>query len=438
MHASDEHGCAQIRQRRTTALEPQMNTDKRRYGDGNTTVQRGRLRAGTAKVEITPTAGIAMCGYGARTQGAEGIHDPLLARVAVLSDGRTSLAIVSADLVYLYSERVVTEARRKWGVDHVITMGTHTHSGPVLDASGWYSGMEDKVIAAIGEAAADLFPARIGMGSGPVDGECFGYNRRAVGPDGKVSMWWSNRDRKPMGPTDPVVRVIRIDDERGKPRAVLANYACHPVTLGQENLFISADFPGPMAARVEGELGAGCVAMFLQGAGGDVHPYDAVMSGPEGFRCVERNGVSLGSTVLDIVRRIGPPAETPGAIIKVADRVLRFPFREDAAKTAEAGVMAALIGDIALAVIPYEPFVQHQIDLLKRSPFRKTLFLGYAYFGKGDWLDSYLPTKQAAREGGYGAAVGSANVLEVGAGERMVDAAVEMIESLRGVDARRA
>lgn len=391
----------------------------------------GRLCAGTAKVEITPPAGIAMCGYGARTQGAEGIHDPLLARVVVLSDGRTSLAIVSADLVYLHSERVVTEARRRWGVDHVITMGTHTHSGPVLDAGEWYSAMEEKVIAAIGEAATGLFPARIGMGTGPVDGACFDYNRRAVGPDGKVTMWWSNRDRKPMGPTDPVVRVIRIDDERGKPRAVLANYACHPVTLGQENLFISADFPGPMAARIEGELGAGCVAMFLQGAGGDVHPYDAVMSGAEGFRCVERNGVSLGNSVLDIVRRMGPPAETPGTIIKTAERVMQFSYREDVAKTAEAGVMAVLIGDIALGVLPYEPFVQHQIDLLKRSPFKNTLVLGYAYFGKGVWLDTYLPTMQAIREGGYGAAAGSANVLEVGAGEKVVDAVIDLMRALR-------
>jgi hypothetical protein len=396
----------------------------------------GRLRAGTAKVDITPPAGIAMCGYGARTEGAEGIHDPLCARVLLLSDGHASLAIVSADLVYLHSDRIIAEARRRWGVSHLILSGTHTHSGPVLDASAWYSAMEDKVITAIGEAAGILFPARIGMGSGPVDGECFGYNRRAVGPDGKVSMWWSNRDRKPMGPTDPVVRVIRIDDERGRPRAVLANYACHPVTLGQKNLFISADFPGPMAARVEGEMGAGCVAMFLQGAGGDVHPYDAVMSGADGFRCVERNGISLGNTVSGIVRRIEPPAETPGTIIKVVERVMRFSFRDGSAETAEAGVMAALIGDIALAVIPYEPFVQHQIDLLKRSPFKNTLVLGYAYFGKGVWLDTYLPTVQAAGEGGYGAAVGSANVLEVGAGERMVDEAVKLIESVAAAGRR--
>lgn len=398
----------------------------------------GSLFAGTARVDVTPPVGIAMCGYGARTAGAEGIHDALLARILVLTDGRESLAVVSADLVYLESERIVAEARRRWGIGHVITMGSHTHSGPVLTPGPWYSAMEDKVIAAIGEASRSLFPARIGFGSGPVDGECFDYNRRAVGPDGKVSMWWANHDRKPMGPTDPTVRVIRVDDSDGRPRAILANYACHPVTLGQGNLFISADFPGPMAALVERELGGGCVAMFLQGAGGDVHPFDAVMSGEEGFRCVERNGLSLGKTVLRIARGIVPSAADGRARISVRQSCMEFHFRQDAAKTAAAGVMAALINDeIALAVIPYEPFVQHQIELIKRSPVKHTLFLGYAYYGVGVWLNTYLPTAQAIREGGYGAALGSANVLEVGAGEKIVDEAVALIRALAESSANR-
>jgi len=394
------------------------------------------LFAGAARADITPPVGIAMCGYGERTVGAQGIHDPLFARVVVLKDGHLSLAIVSADLVYLYSDRIIAEARKKWNVDYVILSGSHTHSGPVLDPGAWYSSMEDKVIAAIGEAARNLFPARIGAGEGPVESAYFAYNRRVVGTDGRVTMLWSNPARKPVGPTDPTARVIRIDDDSGKPRVLLVHYACHPVTLGAANLLISADFPGPMVAHVEQELGDQCMAMFLQGGGGDVHPYDAVMSGEHAFQLVRESGISLGNAALRVARQIGSPENKIPAVIKVKESVLAIPYREDHAKIADVGVMAVVINnDIALAVISYEPFVQHQLDLAAKSPFKNTFLLGYAFFGKGIPLDTYLPTIQATKEGGYGAAVGSYNVLDVGAGEKMTDAAVASINELIRTDA---
>ena len=47
------------------------------------------LRAGAARVDITPAAGAAlpMSGYGNRTQGFKGIHDHIYVRAIVLDDG---------------------------------------------------------------------------------------------------------------------------------------------------------------------------------------------------------------------------------------------------------------------------------------------------------------------------------------------------------------
>ncbi|MEM6704720.1 MAG: hypothetical protein AAF690_18515, partial [Acidobacteriota bacterium] len=45
------------------------------------------LRAGAARVEITPPLGGAMYGYGARQGVSAGVHDPLYARAVVLSAG---------------------------------------------------------------------------------------------------------------------------------------------------------------------------------------------------------------------------------------------------------------------------------------------------------------------------------------------------------------
>ena len=56
--------------------------------------ERGPLRAGAARVDITPAAGAAlpMRGYANRTQGFKGIHDHIYVRAIVLDDGATQAA----------------------------------------------------------------------------------------------------------------------------------------------------------------------------------------------------------------------------------------------------------------------------------------------------------------------------------------------------------
>src|SRR2546426_4333909 len=56
------------------------------------------LRAGTAKVDITPAAGELMWGYEDRQKPATGMLDPLYARVLVLEAGDRRLALVTLDL----------------------------------------------------------------------------------------------------------------------------------------------------------------------------------------------------------------------------------------------------------------------------------------------------------------------------------------------------
>ena len=59
------------------------------------------MQAGSAKVDITPPKGVPMGGYLARTQPADGIHDPLFARALVLDDGRLRVAVVCCALLAL-------------------------------------------------------------------------------------------------------------------------------------------------------------------------------------------------------------------------------------------------------------------------------------------------------------------------------------------------
>ncbi len=56
------------------------------------------MKAGVAKVDITPPLGTKMWGYFDRLKGAEGTIDPLYARVLVLEAGGKRLAYVDLDL----------------------------------------------------------------------------------------------------------------------------------------------------------------------------------------------------------------------------------------------------------------------------------------------------------------------------------------------------
>jgi len=397
----------------------------------------GGLWAGVSAIDITPPVGHPMAGYGPG-RNATGIASPLLARVLILQTDTVSLALVSCDLVWLYSERIVAEAKAKWGLDYVILHGTHTHAGPSMDTytalkdpEVWYTPMEDRIIAAIGEASSKLFPARLSTGSGLIESEWLAYNRRRVRKDGTVQMVWNNPKREPIGPIDPTVRVLRVDDARtGQQRLVLVHFAAHPVVLGPDNRDFSPDFAGLATAHIEQKLGNGVVSMFLQGGGGDTHPYVRGLSGEEGHRVARETGVSLGDNALQILQTMAPsPPPSGPASLQIAQDTLHFGRREAPKQIEPVGVMAILIDrTIALGVICGEPFVQLQLDLIEQSPVPDTFLLGYSYFGLGIPLTTYLPTVQAVKEGGYGAA--TVAILEPAAGETVIKKISALLQKL--------
>jgi len=416
----------------------------------------GKILAGTAKVDISYPAGIVR---GKTTITAENIKDKLFARVLFLSDEKTSFAIVSADIIFFPSARVVREAKEKWKVDHVILCGTHTHSGgypnggctkihpegtanaqwtrmgdpaEILNLEfpedSWYRETEDKVVAAIGEAKNTMFPARIASAREPFESAYMAHNRRQVKENGQVVMLWANPARIPTKPTDPTIGVIRIDDESGQARALLVNYACHAVTLMGSG-FVSADFPGVMCDYVEKELGEQCLAVFLQGAEGDMDPYEMSLKGEHGLNIARQAGISLGKRAVRVARNL-KPEPAANVSLKIKESVLTLAHRNDKSKTSQVGILTALIsGKIALVTIPGEPFLQHQLDLRKKSPLPDTFLLGLAYCGAGTPFAIYIPTAQAVKEGGYGAV--EASFLEADAGARMVDAGVAAIKELQ-------
>ena len=386
-------------------------------------VEASELSAGVARVEITPPVGFPMGGYAARQGASTGIHDPLFATILLLKAEGGSVAIVSCDVLSFPAERILALARERKLADHVLIAATHNHSGPITwrDKSWpspdrpWYAEAENKILSAIEEASKKMFPARIAAGFVEI---YLGHNRRKVSADGKVTMFWRNAERAPTSPIDPTVGVIRVDDETGKPRAVLVNYACHAVVLGPDNRQISADYPGYLRKRIESEL-PGALCLFVQGGAGDINPYlDKQPVTENGFGEAEKTGNALAGEVLKVASKLKPAANTSAKLQAIAE-VKEFRDRWDATKTIKAGLTTLLLNNnIAIATIPGEPFVDLQIALRDKSEVANTFLFGYTFSAGGEWI-GYAPTLKAAAEGGYGA--GYSTNIEVGAGEAMID-----------------
>ena len=410
----------------------------------------GTLRAGVARVDITPPPGIELWGYSNRSGPATSTLDPLYARVLVLSDTRQTVALVTLDLGRSFGPPQIAwvrdRVRRDHRVNEVMLIASHTHSGPVIDddyADGvpdWEQRALERIAGAIGEASGRLVPARIGVGFGQ---SIIGHNRRVVQSDGSVRMLWRNSTNQQTGLVDPGVGVIRVDDARGNLMAVLVNYACHPVVFGPDNLRYSADYPGAMAEHVETELSQPSVTrpicFFLQGAPGDINPTvdktPLPQNADEEMRTVGRQ---LGREVVRVVRTITTESPASPEVAFVSEE-LRFRNRWDLEKlraklTATYGERLAaryqryvapematpvttlvINKQIAIVGLPGEPFVGLQLLLKQRSPLAATFLCGYTngYYG-------YFPTMSAAVSGGYGANTVVTRV-EVGAGERMID-----------------
>jgi hypothetical protein len=375
-----------------------------------------------------------MGGYSARQGPSTGVHDPLYATVLVLKSAGMTVGIVSCDLRSFPSERIVKLARERKLADHVLIAVTHNHSGPLTweDKSwprperSWFTEAEDKILQALEAATKHMFAARIAAGFGDI---YLGHNRRQLNTDGKVTMLWRNAERSPTAPLDPTIGVIRIDDDRGKPRALVVNYACHAVVLGPDNRLISADYPGALARRIERELD-GALCLFTQGGAGDINPYlDKQPVAENGFGEAEKMGNALADAALKIALRLKPQTNENARLL-AATELLSFRDRWDSQKTLRVGLTTLLIDDqIAIATMPGEPFVDLQIALRDKSEIPYTFLFGYTYSAGGEWI-GYVPTIRAASEGGYGA--GYNTRIEVGAGEALIDRHLVNLFTLSG------
>lgn len=407
--------------------------------------QTPEFRAGLARVDITPDGSMPMYGYRNRKCGpATGTHDPLMAKVLVLEAGDARMAIVTLDLGSIVSENLRRDVTGKLGIPTLLLAASHTHSGPsYLEPAGTGAGlrpppgrephpylleMEKKVLEAIQQAAASMFPARLGVGRGALQ---LGYNRLLLRDTGRARALFDNLQRVPYGPVDPEYVVLRVDDQGGNPKALLVHYAAHAVVLGPTNCKYSADYPGAMQAKVESDL-PGVQCMFVQGGAGDINPLFQGRKGVESedFALVDQMGQLLAGAVVKTARPIRTSVpEKPS--IQTAGAVLKFANRWEPDQSLEVGITTVLLnGEIGIATVPGEPHHRLQTYWKSHADVPVALFYGYTYSSGGMW-PGYIPDLRNAAYGGYGADV--TTQVEIGAAERIMERHRIHLYRLRGM-----
>lgn len=407
--------------------------------------QDASFRAGVARVEITPSGSMPMYGYANRKCGpAKGVHDALFAKALVMEAGASRLAIVTLDLGSIVSENLRREVAGKLGIPTLLLSASHTHSAPAFlapagtgaglspdpaaEPSPYLVELEKKIFGAVREAAAAMFPARLGIGRGSLQ---LGYNRLLLRDDGRSRALFDNLQRVPYGPLDPEFTLLRVEDAAGIARALIVHYACHAVCLGPTNCKYSADYPGVLQARVEAEMkGAQC--MFVQGGAGDINPLFQGRKGIEedDFATMHTMGELLAAEVLKTARSIqaSPPARPA---IQSAGEILKFSDRWDKDQTLEVGISTVLVNhEIAIAAVPGEPMHKLQTFWKSQAGVPYPLFYGYTYSSGGSW-PGYIPDLRTAAYGGYGA--DDRTRIEIGAGERIMQRHLIHLYGLRGM-----
>lgn len=447
----------------------------------------GKLSAGVAKQEITPPMGISMAGY-FEDRKAEAVHDPLFARALVLNDGSTSIALVSCDLIAITKDmagRIREEAEKKTGISgkNILVHATHIHTGPAT--TNIYSSHPDhsymdtliqKVSQVIEKAHSSMKRAKLGFGTGREEGIAF--NRRYWMKSGKVvtNPGIGNPDIiKPAGPIDPEVGVLRIENSEGNLIAVLINYACHADTVGGNH--ISAGYPGYTCRVVEDVEGEGVIALFFNGASGDINHIDVhTPRRRKGFAQAKWMGTILGAEVLRLLPKIDVSEECDLEVksknvllsrreitdeeLKRSKKILSLnneqldkfikqqkDFRvmkgmtrtmarvysraimdlaQDKNKIRETEVQAIRVGNVAFVGEPCEFFVELGLEIKKKSPFKPTFIVELA----NDWV-GYVPTPKAFKEGGYETRLGNASYLSPEAGPILVKTALELLRQLK-------
>jgi neutral ceramidase len=436
------------------------------------------LLAGAAQTDISPLRPMFLYGYPHVPRTSTGIHDPLMASALCLENGGVSLLLISLDILFISNEsagRCRGRLTAATGVPAscIVIGATHTHSGPVT--ADYLAFRCDPVVPRIDPIYLAFFEDRI------VEAGTAAWRNRVeaelAAASAAVAGVGSNR-LSPDGLADREAGILAI--RRADTRALLALqvvYSMHPTVLHEDSTLVSADFPG-FAKQAWARAFPGIVPLYFTGPSGNQSPRYSVKA--QTFAEAERLGALLTEPVIGAVRRLTdadfdahPVLRAASGQVKLEPRVFMSlneaeanleakvaeyerlkregaphgpvrtaectvfgaeelvvlaraqedgELREWQARTAEVEVTALRLGNVCLACMPGEVFVEYGLAIKKHAPMKAWV----VSLVNGE-LQGYIVTPEAEREGGYEAQCGFFTAAN---GVRLVTELVRLIGTL--------
>jgi hypothetical protein len=433
------------------------------------------LQAGYCRRDITPGEPCFLVGYPHVERTSTGTNDPLLASALCLENRGTALLLISLDLVFVSADWTRDCREKITGLtgipgDHILIAATHTHSGPhTVEVMAW---RDDPVVPPVDDAylmfaREQTVAAAVGAWQArePAEAAWTRADVRGLAGGNRID---------PEGPEDPEAGLLFVRKPADKaPLAVLVVYGMHPTVLHADSTKFSGDFIGYARRQISGEFpGAGVV--FLNGVCGNQSPRRVArektiaeaerlgrllggrmaeaLAHADGFS--SETGLCAASATVSLTGRTFPPVdEAERGLASARARLDELASADPAtrrtaecawfgaeevftlAKAEAAGDAEALrrryasaevqvlrIGDVTLAAWPGEFFVEFGLAAKARVAGK----LHIATMANGE-LQGYIVTPAAAAAGGYEAQM---SLFPPAAGERIVDATLELMENL--------
>jgi hypothetical protein len=395
------------------------------------------LQVGTSTVDITPPVGSLMAAFPTGEdripRKAKAVHDPLLAKAIVISDGMDMFCICQCDLLFIQNldvRRLRTKVGNRipsLGGNRCIISCSHTHSGAETTYmfgntpdDPYIEEMLDRMSRAIFKAHDSMEPAKMAVGSTKVE---LSHNRMVRFNDGQTRMVYNYDPEVTTGCYDSNVPLLRFDRLNGKTIAILYNFAAHSLTVGPNNFEYTADFPAVTAESIGKEY-PNATVLFLNGAAGNQHPRKSMC---EGFEATKEIGESLANALMPIIK---DAKLEENCKINFQSKVLCFPHRSYENFYIDVELSCVSFGSTVMGFVPGEFFVEFQLEFKKSIPLNNVFFVAYS-----NGTNGYVAPK-GKYENGYGIDEYKADppqfsrtCLPKGAGEIVIDNLIKLCKN---------
>ena len=407
------------------------------------------LKAGFARVDITPPLGSVITGY-FEERRSKGILDPLYLNALAYGDGEKTNVLITCDATnlaagYLNKVRALIESETGVDKDALFIGATHSHTAfsvntidPERNPGSVFEEMLSRKFADAAKMALDDLDDAEAYTAQRETPEQISFVRRYVMRDGgiRTNPGYGNPDvLRPISDADYTVRLVRFKRAHS-PDIALLGFQTHPDVVGGEKY--SADWPGFVRRYVEKDIG-GVRCVLLNGCQGDVNHINVktpsllpdVPKGCYDYRYSRRLGRIIADTVPDIgetgekrpdgkvfsaVRAVSVPTNRLGAEkYEEAKAVMRDNVENgvwysmerlgearriiqlfNTPESINVPVSVQGFSDVLFVGFGGEPFSRYATEVRRAFPSSFVLTGCLTNGGEG-----YLPTEEAFAEGGY-------------------------------------